>query len=126
MYGTLPGFRVSSHATRFTGTLRTTVSRTCATHVYVRLYLLLLRGGLWAGCGCCLAARCAAMLRLLQQQLLLPRLRLVALLLPLLVLLPLCQWRRRRLLPLGWHVCQLLLLLLLLPIVRRWLEVMLL
>lgn len=65
------------------------------------------------------------MLRL-QQQLLLPRLRLVALLLPLLVLLPLCQWRRRRLLPLGWHVCQSLLLRLLLPIVRRWVEVMLL
>ena len=67
----------------------------------------------------CTAAAAAA-------DVLLPRLRLVALLLPLLVLLPLCQWRRRRLLPLVGHVCQLLLLLLLLPIVRRWLEVMLL
>ena len=120
-----PGIRVSSLTSHFTGTLRTTVSRTCATHVYVRLYLLLLRGGLLGGLWLLLSCARAAMLPLLQQ-LLLPRLRLVALLLPLLVLLPLCQWRRRRLLPLGWHVCQLLLLLLLLPIVRCWLEVMLL
>lgn len=89
------------------------------------MYLLLLRGGLLGGLWLLLSCARAAMLPLLQQ-LLLPRLRLVALLLPLLVLLPLCQWRRRRLLPLGWHVCQLLLLLLLLPIVRCWLEVMLL